>query len=56
MELRAYGTPGECKAFVEVLKGTIPPESIQRISRFYANREPDGNKGRVYINLEIEEA
>lgn len=58
MELRVMGTPGECRAFVEVLKGAVPPDTIRRVSPFYANKRPgeDRDKGRVYIALEIGEA
>jgi len=36
----------------------VPSDSIQRVSRFYANKRPGEPKdqGRVYVTLEIKEA
>jgi hypothetical protein len=58
MEVRLSGTPGECRAFVQLLKEAAPPDSIRKISRFYINKRPDEprDQGRVYVTLEIGEA
>ena len=58
MELRISGTPGECRGIVQILREAVPSDSIQRVSRFYANKRPGEPKdqGRVYVTLEIKEA
>lgn len=54
MKIRVMGTEEECRAFVQMVKKTVPKSYIRNISNFYPNvrKCAYSNEGRVYMDID----